>query len=31
MDFWRQTPYTAGIQKISKHSTTTPNQLKIVT
>jgi len=31
MDFWRQTPYTADIQKISKHLITTPNQLKIVT
>lgn len=30
MDFWRQTPYTQGIQKISKYSATTPNQIKIV-
>jgi sulfotransferase len=31
MDFWRETSYIQGIQKISKYSTTTPNQIKIVT
>lgn len=30
MDFWRNTPYTQGVQKISRHTKTSPSQLNIV-
>ena len=31
MDFWRNSPYTSGVQNIPKHIQTTKNQIKIVT
>lgn len=31
MDFWRETPYTESVQKISRHTKTSPSQLNIVT